>query len=147
MKLRRLLQISDFKSQIAKPDYRKSSGFTLLELVMVITIIVILALAVVPFYNNTVDAAREATLQNNLTEMRRMIDRYAADKGELPQSLQSLVEAGYLRELPVDPMTGQADWSPTYGTDPNLARNANGVTDVRSSSGDTGSNNKPYSEW
>ncbi len=136
-----------FDAARLKASVRSNHGFTLFELVIVITIIVILAMIVMPMYNQTIDAAREATLRTNLSEMRKMLDRYATDKSDLPPSLESLVEARYLRELPVDPMTGARDWTPAYGSDPSVSRTASGVTDVHSASNDVGSDGKPYSEW
>lgn len=136
------------KSRLTLFDKLKSAcGFTLLELVIVIAIIITLTLVVAPLYNKTIDSSKEAVLKTDLAEMRKIIDRYTSDKAELPQSLQSLVEAGYLRELPVDPITGQADWTPVYGSDPSVSRNSQGITDIRSSSSETSSDGRPYSEW
>ena len=108
---------------------------------------IVLLLAIAPMYNRSVDIAREATLRADLMEMRKTIDRYTADKGEMPPSLQSLVEAGYLREIPIDPMTDQADWYVETGNDATVSKTANGVKDVRSSSGETGSDGRAYREW
>ena len=72
---------------------------------IVISIIIILAIIVLPQYQRTVVVARESVLKDDLFQMRKMIDQYAADKGKLPQSLDDLVNDGYLRELPVDPIT------------------------------------------
>src|ERR1700720_4195808 len=93
-------------------------GFTLLELMIVITIIIILAAIVLPQYQKTISAAREAVLRDDLSKLRSLIDQYAADKGKLPQSLDELVTAGYMREIPVDPFTDQKDWTVTMGDDP-----------------------------
>ncbi len=122
-------------------------GFTLLELMIVISIIVILALVVMPIYNQVVLSAREATLKDDLHQMRKMIDQYAADKGKLPQSLEEIVEQGYIREIPVDPMTGERDWVLERGDDPNSPDGAQGVVNVRSNSGDTASDGTRYSDW
>lgn len=122
-------------------------GFTLLELMIVMTIIVVLAAIVMPLYQKHVVAAREAVLRDDLVQMRKMIDTYAADKGKLPSSLDALVEEGYLREIPVDPITGQKDWNATTGSDPASVEGGQGVTDVHSSSGDQSSEKTPYSEW
>ncbi|HUE84070.1 MAG TPA: prepilin-type N-terminal cleavage/methylation domain-containing protein [Pyrinomonadaceae bacterium] len=126
---------------------RDAKGFSLLELMIVITIIIILAAIALPQYQRTIMAAREAVLRDNLFKLRSLIDQYAADKGELPQSLEELVSSGYLRELPVDPFTGEKDWVTTTGDDPNSSDGAQGVIDVHSNSGDISSEGTPYSDW
>ncbi|HEX8459582.1 MAG TPA: prepilin-type N-terminal cleavage/methylation domain-containing protein [Pyrinomonadaceae bacterium] len=123
------------------------SGFTLLELMIVISIIIILAIIVLPQYQKTVLQARESVLRDDLAQMRKLLDQYAADKGKLPQSLDDLASSGYLREVPVDPITGQKDWNVITGQDPNSAEGGQGVVDVRSSSGDLSTEGTPYSEW
>jgi general secretion pathway protein G len=122
-------------------------GFTLLELMIVITIIIILAAIVLPQYQKTISAAREAVLRDDLYKLRSLIDQYAADKGKLPQSLDELVSSGYMREIPVDPFTDQKDWTVTMGDDPNSSGGEQGVTDVHSASPEVSSDGKPYSEW
>ena len=114
---------------------------------IVITIIIILAAIVLPQYQKTISAAREAVLRDDLFKMRTLIDQYAADKGKLPQSLDDLVSSGYMREKPVDPFTDQPDWSVTTGDDPNSDSGEQGVTDIHSASTDVGSDGRPYSEW
>ncbi|HWS53612.1 MAG TPA: type II secretion system protein [Pyrinomonadaceae bacterium] len=127
---------------------RPQSGFTLLELMIVISILVILAMIAVAQYNKTVLAAKEATLREDLFQMRRMIDQYYADKAKLPQSLDDLVTAGYVTEIPVDPMTDQRDWQVEFGEDPGSSDNSQGVINVRSASNDLDSEgSRRYSEW
>src|SRR5215218_3869788 len=127
---------------------RGARGFTLLELMIVISILVILALIAMAQYNKTVLAAREATLREDLYTMRKMIDQYAADKGKLPQSLDDLRSAGYIHEIPVDPMTDATDWQIEFGEDPGSTGGEQGVTNVRSSSGEVSSDGSSrYNEW
>jgi len=124
-----------------------SRGFTLLELMIVISILVILAMIGIAQYQKTVLAAREATLREDLFQMRKMLDQYAADKGELPDSLDKLVEAGYIREVPTDPMTDAKDWQTEFGDDPNSTEGSQGVVNVRSASSETASDGSRYSDW
>lgn len=125
------------------------AGFTLLELMIVITIIVILAAIALPRFEAVVRHAREATLRDDLHQMRKAIDQFAADKGKLPQSLDDLTNSRYLREIPDDPITGAKDWNVITGDDAASVDGGSGVVDVHSSSPDTSPDEpeKPYSEW
>ena len=89
---------------------------------------------------------REIKLRNELAAMRSWIDQYAADKGKLPQSLDDLVGAGYLREIPADPITNKPDWKLIMGEDPNRPGES-GILDIRSSSSERSIERQPYSEW
>jgi len=114
---------------------------------IVITIVIILAAIALPQYQRTIMAAREAVLREDLFSMRKLIDQYAADKGKLPQSLEDLITERYMRELPVDPITGAKDWTVETGEDPNSTSGESGVINVRSASSDVSSEGTPYSEW
>ena len=124
-----------------------AAGFTLLELMIVISVIIILAAITLPQYQKTIMATREAVLRDDLRKMRSLIDQFAADKGRLPQSLDELVSAGYMREIPVDPFTGQKEWQQTMGDDPNSLEGGTGLTDVHSAAEDTASDGTSYREW
>src|SRR5215212_9334175 len=95
----------------------RTSGFTLLELMIVITIIAILASIAIPMYRAVVLRSKETVLKNNLHELRTVIDQYTADKKKAPLSLDDLVEAGYFRDLPKDPITDSREsWEPVMDT-------------------------------
>ena len=130
-----------------RPTASLRNGFTLLELMIVITIVIILAAIALPQYQRTIMHAREAVLRDDLHKMRTLLDQYAADKGKLPQSLDDLITEHYVRELPVDPVTGEKDWTVETGEDPNSTTGESGVTNVRSASPDVSSEGTPYSEW
>src|SRR5216683_7355999 len=123
------------------------TGFTLLELMIVISIIIILVSVALPQYQKTIMHARETVLRDDLHKMRELLDQYAADKGKLPQSLDDLVTAGYMREIPKDPITDNKDWVMATGDDPYSTQGGTGITDLHSASGDVSSEGTPYSEW
>ena len=89
---------------------------------------------------------REAKLRDELASMRRAIDMYATDQGKLPRSLDDVVKAGYLREIPADPITQKPDWKLIMGEDPNQP-GERGILDIRSSSSEKSIEGQPYSEW
>ena len=132
-----------------KQRMRSSGGFTLIEVLIVITLIVVLASMGMASYTNSVQRAREAVLREDLFRMRDAIDQYYADKTKYPQSLQDLVTDKYLREIPKDPITNSAD---TWTTVPAEADAANptaepGVYDVKSGSEGTSLDGTKYAEW
>lgn len=123
-------------------------GFTLLELMIVISIMMILMAVALPFYQHHVIQAREAVLRQNLDTLRRVLEQYRLDKGQSPPTLDDLVTAGYLPKLPIDPMTNKADWvseseDSTEAVDPQQT----GIGKVHSASAGTSLNNGPYSDW
>lgn len=124
-----------------------SRGFTLLELMIVISIIVILAVIIMPQYQRTITHARETVLKDDLFQLRKVIDQYAADKGKPAQSPEDLVNAGYLHDIPVDPITGEKDWQWATGEDPGSSEGGQGIMNVHSASPDQSTEGTPYSEW
>lgn len=129
------------------PSRFAPNGFTLLELMIVISIIIILVSVALPQYQKTIMHARETMLSYDLDTMRKLIDQYAADKGKLPQSLDDLVTAGYMREVPKDPITDNKDWNIVTGDDPYSTEGGTGITDIHSSSSEVSTAGTPYSEW
>ena len=132
---------------LTRTSARASSGFTLLELVMVMTIIVILAAVGVTSYQHIQIKARETILKEDLHTMRKMIDQYAADKEKLPQSLDDLVSENYMREVPMDPITGQKDWVVDMGDDTVSRDGGTGVVDVHSAASGEGSDGIAYKDY
>lgn len=128
-------------------DEGREKGFSLLELLIAMFIIIILLSVALPTYQRSVQQARETVLKENLFQMRRSIDQYAADKGKLPQSLQDLVDAKYMRELPVDPITEKAEWNEIQGEDINSNDESQGLTDVKSLSPGEDSGGKRYEDY
>jgi general secretion pathway protein G len=110
-------------------------------------ILIILISVAVPTYQRSVQHAKETVLKENLWQMRRAIDQYSADKAKLPQSVDDLVGAKYLREIPMDPITEKAEWDPVMGEDPNSVDKEQGLVDVKSLSEETDSDGKAYKEY
>lgn len=133
----------------ARDDQRRLFlGFTLLELMIVISVMMILMAVAVPLYQHHVIQAREAVLKQNLDTLRRVLEQYRLDKGQSPQTLDDLVTAGYLPKIPVDPMTGKPDWvTEPEGFDEAVDPQQAGVGKVHSASQGISLNSDPYSNW
>lgn len=128
---------------------KRDGGFTLIELIVVMSIIAILALVAVPVFTSDIRAAKEAALKEDLHVMRTAIQSYTEDKNKAPQSLDDLVQAGYLAAIPVDPITNSKDTWQTSSDDTfsDLDQTESGITDVHSGSDQVGSDGQPYSTW
>lgn len=128
---------------------RTQGGFTLIELLIVITLIMILAGIALVQYSNTVQSAKETVLKTDLFRMRDAIDQYYADKGRYPQSLEALVSERYMREVPIDPLTGRRDtWVFTQSDpDPSNPSGGTGIYDVKSGAEGVGLDGTRYSTW
>src|ERR1700756_2212942 len=125
------------------------AGFTLVELMIFMAIVGVLAVVAIPSYMGAVRQAREAVLKEDLHTMRSAIDSYTADKQKAPQSLDDLVSEGYLKEVPVDPMTRSKEtWQTTTSdTLSSVDQTEPGINDVHSGSQEQGSDGQPYSAW
>lgn len=123
-------------------------GFTLMELMIVISIILILLGMAVGMYQKTIQKARESVLKKDLQTMREAIDNYTLDKQQAPQSLQDLVDGHYLRQVPVDPVCQTDDWQVHVGdTVITPDQTGTGVDDVHSGCEMTGSDGTSYTTW
>ena len=129
--------------------HRSGAGFTLIELMIVMSLIVILASIGLTLYTNSVIRAKESVLKEDLFRMRDAIDQYYADKGKYPATLDALVSEKYLRSIPVDPFTNSADtWrSIPSEPDPTNPTAEPGVFDVRSGSDQQALDGTPYADW
>jgi general secretion pathway protein G len=128
---------------------KRRLGFTFVELMVVITIVVILVTMAIPIYNNTIRRSKETVLKQNLFTLRTVIDNYTFDKQKAPQSLQDLVTDGYLRDVPNDPMTGSNTTWRTVMEDAlqSVSQSEPGIFDVKSGSDKMGLDGTPYAEW
>ena len=127
-----------------KPAWPLSSspGFTIIELMIVVTIVGILATLAVPSYHAAIIKAKEGALRQDLFSLRDVIDQHRADKGKYPETIQALVAAGYLRRVPTDPLTGStSSWQEM------VDQTEGGMVDVFSGSDLVGTNGVPYNQW
>jgi general secretion pathway protein G len=128
---------------------RRRLGFTLIELMIVMAIIAVLMAIAVPIYTRSIQRSKESVLKNNLFSLRTVIDEYTYDKQKAPQTLQDLVSDGYLRQVPMDPITNSNDsWKLIMEDATNTVNQTMpGIFDVRSGSDLTSLEGTPYSEW
>ncbi len=127
---------------------RNHSGFTFLEMVMVIILLGILIAIAVPVYQAQILVSKESVLKHNLAVIRERPDQYKADRGTYPTAVQELVDRRYLREIPEDPMTDNNLWEEIYEDyNPEEPEAELGIYDVRSFSTRTSMNGEPYSDW
>jgi general secretion pathway protein G len=132
------------------PNRRRSeSGFTLIELMIVMVVIGLLAAIAIPAYTTNIKHAREAVLKEDLHVMRQAIDSYTVDKQKAPQSLDDLVQSGYIKVMPIDPFTHRSDtWMPVQSdTLSTLDQTASGIDDVHSGSQETAIDGTSYNSW
>ena len=128
---------------------KQDAGFTLLELMIVMAIIGVLMMVAVPSFVGAIRQAREAALKEDLHVMRAAIDSYTMDKQKAPQSLDDLIQDGYLKSIPEDPFTHARDTWVTDSSDAlySLDQTDPGIDNVHSGSQETGSDGQPYSSW
>lgn len=154
-----LVKVSRFKFRVSRSQgsksetcsfarFRRQLGFTLVELMIVITIMAILLTVAIPSYKQSILRAKESVLRQNLDTLRKTIDAYTYDKRKAPQSLDDLVSAGYLKKIPVDPMTNQSDWEAvSEDTMLSIDQAEPGIDDVHSASTLQSSEGTPYNTW
>ena len=123
-------------------------GFTLIEMITVVAIMSVLVAIALPNYRVSIIQSKESVLREDLYRFRDLIDQYYADKGRYPESLEVLVTDGYMRKLPLDPMTNQANWELVPAEpDPDNPEEQPGVYDVHSASDQISMSGTPYNEW
>jgi general secretion pathway protein G len=132
-----------------RTERRGEGGFTLVELMIVMAIIAILSTIAIPSFIRSVQKAKEAVLKEDLHTMRNAIDSYTVDKEKAPQSLDDLVQAGYLKTMPIDPMTSRSDTWMTAQSDNlgDINETQSGIDDVHSGSQGVSSEGTTYNTW
>jgi general secretion pathway protein G len=128
---------------------KRQHGFTLLEMIVVISIMLILISIALPAYNRSIVHARESVLRQDLFTLRSVINQYTEDRQKAPQSLADLVSAGYIRQIPVDPMTNSNSTWQVVQEDvlQSVDQQEPGISDVHSGSNAASSDGSPYSDW
>ena len=132
-----------------RPIQSGRRGFTLIEIMVVMAVVTIIVSIAVPLYQKSILRAKESVLRNNLFTLRTVIDEYSYDKGKAPQSLQDLVTDGYLRQTPIDPVTGSdQSWKVIMEeATQSVNQTEPGIFDVRSGSDKISLEGTPYAEW
>ena len=135
----------------SQKKFRGSRGFTLIELMIVVAMVLILVAIAIPNYTQSVRRARESVLRQDLFTMRSVISQYTLDKQKMPQSADDLVQASYLKQIPVDPITGQANWNWHTADEGTIMspdeQDEGGIDDVYSSSNAIGTDGVAYSQY
>jgi general secretion pathway protein G len=134
------LEVMEYLIMSGEKNY-KNKGFTVVELLVVLSIIALLLSVITPRYLNKIEEGREVALKQNLSMMRRSIDQYYSDQGVYPDKLNQLIEKRYLREIPKDPISQSYEW--TIIND----KEQGGIYDVKSISQEVASDKRMYSEW
>jgi general secretion pathway protein G len=146
-----MVRIQPIRNHPAAQDQRRTAeqGFTLLELMIVMIVIALLAAIAIPAYTSNIRNAREAVLKEDLHVMRQAIDSYTVDKQKAPQSLDDLVQGGYLKSMPIDPFTHRSDtWIPAQeDTLMTLDQTESGINDVHSGAQMTAADGTSYNTW
>ncbi|MDP2997329.1 MAG: type II secretion system protein [Bryobacterales bacterium] len=134
---------------MAHPTRSGKAGFTLIEIMIVMAIVTILVSIAVPLYQKSILRAKESVLRNNLFTLRTVIDEYTYDKQKAPQSIDDLVRDGYLRQVPVDPITGSnTSWKLVMEEAmASVNQTEPGIFDLRSGADKTSLEGTPYSDW
>jgi len=134
---------------MARLRQKPSHGFTLIELMIVISLIAILVAIAVPNYNQSLLRAKESVLRQDLFQLRSLISQYTLDKQKAPQSLDDLVQAGYIKQIPNDPTTCKPDWTVDQeeNTIMDPSQTDTGINDVHSSSTGMGTDGTAYNTW
>jgi general secretion pathway protein G len=145
------MKLKRTQAHIPSRKRSRSRGFTLIELMIVVSILLILISIAVPQYTASVKRARESVLRQDLFTMRSVISQYTLDKQKMPQSADDLVQAYYLKQIPIDPITKEANWTWHTADEGTIMspdeQDQGGIDDVNSSSNDIGSDGIAYSQY